>query len=222
MRENNINVANAILDIHTHKGEIQSGGKAIINYRQSAGTPLQDGYYYSVGIHPWELKPGNLKRHSDFVIDHLPDEHSVAIGECGLDKLKGASINEQMVALQFEIFMSLEYDLPLILHNVRMADKILAVKKEFQPKQAWIWHGFRGKPEQAKQMLDKGLYLSFGEFYSDEAMRVVPDDRLFLETDDSELDIEDILYRAAQVRGVEVETLRETIRRNIQNVFFRA
>lgn len=118
--------------------------------------------------------------------------------------------------------MSLEYDLPLILHNVRMTDKILAVKKEFQPKQAWIWHGFRGKPEQAKQMLDKGLYLSFGEFYSDEAMRVVPDDRLFLETDDSELDIEDILYRAAQVRGVEVETLRETIRRNIQNVFFRA
>ena len=127
-----------------------------------------------------------------------------------------------MVALQFEIFMSLEYDLPLILHNVRMTDKILAVKKEFQPKQAWIWHGFRGKPEQAKQMLDKGLYLSFGEFYSDEAMRVVPDDRLFLETDDSELDIEDILYRAAQVRGVEVETLRETIRRNIQNIFFRA
>lgn len=133
MRENNINVANAILDIHTHKGEIQSGGKAIINYRQSAGTPLQDGYYYSVGIHPWELKPGNLKRHSDFVIDHLPDEHIVAIGECGLDKLKGASINEQMVALQFEIFMSLEYDLPLILHNVRMTDKILAVKKNFNP-----------------------------------------------------------------------------------------
>ena len=221
-----------ILDIHTHKLEADSLGKSIVNYPLLADSPLympfagdvevDRGYYYSVGIHPWELKPGNLKRHSDFVIDHLPDEHIVAIGECGLDKLKGASINEQMVALQFEIFMSLEYDLPLILHNVRMTDKILAVKKEFQPKQAWIWHGFRGKPEQAKQMLDKGLYLSFGEFYSDEAMRVVPDDRLFLETDDSELDIEDILYRAAQVRGVEVEVLRETIRRNIQNVFFRA
>ena len=48
MRKNNINVANAILDIHTHKGEIQSGGKAIINYRQSAGTPLQDGSYLSL------------------------------------------------------------------------------------------------------------------------------------------------------------------------------
>ena len=51
MGESDINAVNAILDIHTHKGEEQSGGKAIINYRQLAGTPLQEGYYYSVGIH---------------------------------------------------------------------------------------------------------------------------------------------------------------------------
>ena len=96
------------------------------------------------------------------------------------------------------------------------------MKKQFRPGQPWIWHGFRGKPEQAEQLQDKGLYLSFGEFYSDEAMRAVSDDRLFLETDESSLDIEELLYRAARVRGVGVETLRETIRRNIQNVFFRA
>ena len=53
MGESDINAVNAILDIHTHKGEEQSGGKAIINYRQLAGTPLQEGYYYSVGINPW-------------------------------------------------------------------------------------------------------------------------------------------------------------------------
>ena len=53
-------------------------------------------------------------------------------------------------------------------------------------------------------------------------MRAVSDDRLFLETDESWLDIEELLYRAARVRRVGVETLRETIRRNIQNVFFRA
>ena len=43
----------------------------------------------------------------------------------------------------------------------------------------------------------------------------------FLETDDSLLDIEDILCQAARVRGVEVEALCEVIRRNIQNVFLR-
>lgn len=52
-------------------------------------------------------------------------------------------------------------------------------------------------------------------------MKLIPDNRLFLETDESSLDIEDILRRAAEVRGVGVEALRETIHRNIQNVFLR-
>ena len=43
----------------------------------------------------------------------------------------------------------------------------------------------------------------------DETMQIVPDERLFLETDDSLLDIEDILCQAARVRGVEVEALCE-------------
>ncbi len=53
-------------------------------------------------------------------------------------------------------------------------------------------------------------------------MKMIPDDRLFLETDESSLDIEDILCRAAEARGVEAGLLRQTIRRNIQNVFFKA
>ena len=221
-----------ILDIHTHKLEADSLGKSIVNYPLLADSPLympfagdvevDRGYYYSVGIHPWELTPDNLKQQSDFIIEHLPDKRIVAIGEGGLDKLKGASMEIQTAAFMAQMTLSMEYDLPLILHNVRMTDKILAVKKQFRPGQPWIWHGFRGKPEQAEQLQDKGLYLSFGEFYSDEAMRAVSDDRLFLETDESSLDIEELLYRAARVRRVGVETLRETIRRNIQNVFFRA
>ena len=81
---------------------------------------------------------------------------------------------------------------------------------------------FSWKTGAGVQLLKKGFYLSFGEHYPDETMQTVPDERLFLETDNSSLDIEDILCRAAKVRGVEVEVLRETIRRNIQNVFFRA
>ena len=71
-------------------------------------------------------------------------------------------------------------------------------------------------------VVEERFYLSFGEYYPDETMQIVPDERLFLETDDSLLDIEDILCQAARVRGVEVEALCEVIRRNIQNVFFKA
>ncbi len=55
--------------------------------------------------------------------------------------------------------------------------------------------------------------------YSSEAMNVVPDSRLFLETDDSPVDIEDVLRDAAKVRGVEVETLQAIVRKNIQDIF---
>ena len=210
------------MDIHTHKGEEQSGGKAIINYRQLAGTPLQEGYYYSVGIHPWELTEHNAGQLLDYLKQQLRKKQFVAAGEAGLDKLAAASMELQLTVFKAQVRLSEEYGLPLIIHCVKAMDELLAVKKEFRPQQAWIWHGFRGKPEQAVQLLKKGFYLSFGEHYPDETMQTVPDERLFLETDNSSLDIEDILCRAAKVRGVEVEVLRETIRRNIQNVFFRA
>ena len=58
--------------------------------------------------------------------------------------------------------------------------------------------------------------------YSSEAMNVVPDSRLFLETDDSPVNIEDVLRDTAKVRGVEVETLQAIVRKNIQDIFFRA
>ena len=73
-----------ILDIHTHKLEADSLGKSIVNYPLLADSPLympfagdvevDRGYYYSVGIHPWELTPDNLKQQSDFIIEHLPDK----------------------------------------------------------------------------------------------------------------------------------------------------
>lgn len=213
---------NTILDIHTHRREADSEGKSIINYKQLAGSSLLEGYYYSIGIHPWELTMANIEEQLIFMINQLPDKRIVAIGECGLDKLTEISMELQRMTFIMQITLSEQYSLPLIIHCVKAMDEMLAVKKRFRPTQPWIWHGFRGKPEQATQLLKQGFYLSLGEHYSDETMKLIPDDRLFLETDESSLDIEDILRQAAEVRGVGVETLHETIRRNIQNVFFKA
>lgn len=225
------NVAD-ILDIHTHKLEADSLGKSIINYPLLADSSLyiplagevevDRGYYCSAGIHPWELTEHNAGQLLDYLKRQLRRKQLVAVGEAGLDKLAAVPVELQLAVFKEQVKLSEKCDLPLIIHCVKAMDELLAVKKEFHPQQAWIWHGFRGKPEQAMQLLRKGFYLSFGEYYPDETMQTVPDERLFLETDNSSLDIEDILCRAAKVRGVEREVLRETIRRNIQNVFFRA
>ena len=208
-----------ILDIHTHKQEVDTQGKSIINYPLLADSPLYmplaenvevavgRGSYYSIGIHPWEVRESNVSQQLSFLQQQLQRKQFVAVGE--------AVFKEQ-------VKLSEKLGLPLIIHCVKAMEELLGVKKESRPQQPWIWHGFRGKPEQAVQLLKKGFYLSFGEYYPDETMQIVPDERLFLETDDSLLDIEDILCQAARVRGVEVEALCEVIRRNIQNVFFKA
>lgn len=210
------------LDIHTHKSEAETMGNAIINHRLLAEPQFLDGNYYSIGIHPWDVAAQDWGIQIDRLLKSFPNNQIVAIGEAGLDKLSESPLFLQQQAFERQISLSEEKELPLIIHCVKAMEQLLSIHKHFRPKQPWIWHGFRGKLEQAEQLLKQGLYLSFGEFYSEEAMKFVPDDRLFLETDDSALRIDEILCRAAQVRGVEVETLRATIRKNIQKVFFKA
>lgn len=224
-KKNTIN----ILDIHTHQPAMASGGKAIINYRVPADSSLyvpqgiEGGEdFYSAGIHPWDLTENNAGRQLELLRQLLAKEPFVALGEAGIDKLAAAPMDLQLETFGKQVELSEEYKLPLIIHCVKAVDELLAVKKEYRPVQPWIWHGFRGKPQQAEQLLQKGFYLSLGAHYPDETMNVVPANRLFLETDDSPIDIEELLRRAARVRGVEIEALRGTVHKNIQKVFFSA
>lgn len=240
-----------IIDIHTHQSEEVSAGKAIINYSLRMDSPLavqmestlpvqinaalstqidltpsvspaKDGFVYSAGIHPWHLTESNVAQQLETLRQLLNNKQFVALGEVGLDKLTAASMSFQKQIFEFQLVLAEEMNLPLIIHCVKAMDELLEFKKHFCQAQPWVWHGFRGKPEQAKQLLQKGFYLSFGEHFQEEALRMIPDEHLFLETDCSLLSIEDILHRAAKVRGVEVEALRGTIRKNVQNVFFKS
>lgn len=156
-----------ILDIHTHKLEADSLGKSIVNYPLLADSPsympfagdveVDRGYYYSVGIHPWELTEHNAGQLLDYLKQQLRKKQFVAAGEAGLDKLAAASMELQLTVFKAQVRLSEEYGLPLIIHCVKAMDELLAVKKEFRPQQAWIWHGFRGKPEQAVQLLKRAF-----------------------------------------------------------------
>ena len=68
-----------ILDIHTHKQEVDTQGKYIINYPLLADSPLYmplaenvevavgRGSYYSIGIHPWEVRESNVSQQLSFL-----------------------------------------------------------------------------------------------------------------------------------------------------------
>lgn len=145
----------------------------------------------------------------------------LAIGEAGLDKLADAPMAVQMEVFEYQARLSVELDKPLVIHLVKAMSELLKLKQQIKPANPWIIHGFRGKPALAEECLRHGFYLSFGEKYQEEALRITPADRLFLETDESSVPVADLYSRAAEVRRVSLAELTEAIRENIAKVFFK-
>lgn len=162
-----------IIDSHTHDPERPM---SVINWKP--GMPFNEAFYYSAATHPWDA--GSPRK-----LDRLPESpRIVAVGETGIDKLKGPAIDVQMRELLKWIDVSESHSLPLILHVVKAFPEIISLKKELSPAQPWIIHGFRGKPELAKELLRHGFFLSLGERHNPETATIIPPDRLLLESDE--------------------------------------
>ena len=130
------------------------------------------------------------------------DPRVVAIGEAGLDGLRGTSDDVQEAVLRRQIELSETVGKPLVIHCVRRYDRMLHLQREMRPQQPWIWHGFRGKPELARQILAASPrnYISLGERFNPLAAATMPTDRLLAETDESPLPITQIITSIVSAR----------------------
>lgn len=169
------------------------------------------------GVHPWDADMQLVATLGERLSD------AQAVGETGLDFVHGPSREVQTEALRAQLRLARERELPVVLHCVRAFEPLMRELAACPPPAA-IFHGFIGSPEQARQAVAKGYYLSFGErtFASRktlEALREVPSDRLFFETDDSPAAIETIYARAAEVRRTTVEELRRATAENYRRLF---
>lgn len=173
----------------------------------------------SIGIHPWDVTDSWEDTFENRVVPVASTGKVWAIGECGLDKLHGPSLDVQMNVMKTHIALAEEVGKPIIVHCVKAFDQLLALRKETEQAckrdgheaQPWIVHGFRGKPEQAKQIMAKGLYLSLGHQYNTETLRFLFNHAcpFFLETDDLHLSVCHIYEQAARCLGVDVSRLED-------------
>lgn len=202
-----------ILDFH-HHGEISTG--AVTSFSVEEEIPQGEGFI-SVGIHPW--KEFNAM---DFVIMEscLADKRVVAIGECGLDRVRGADLEIQKRIFMVQAQLSEKHRLPLVIHSVKTADLLIPLKKTFCPEMPWIIHGFRGKETLAEQLLRAGFYLSIGERFNPDAVRAIPSERLLLETDTSDYSISQIISTIAAVRNQAPEELQQIVALNVARLLF--
>ena len=192
-----------IFDIHTHHKPtdftvaIQS---LTVSEAEKQLTPKAEGLY-SVGIHPWYISDNY---HSDLQMlkNHASNKRVVLIGECGLDKNSKATASIQIQVFKAQVKLSEELQKPLIIHCVGYFNELLTIKKDMNPQQLWIVHGFRGKPQLATQLLKAGCALSFGEKYNEDSVRVTPIEKLYIETDESTVSIETIYRKIAVVKAI--------------------
>lgn len=195
-----------ILDSHTHDSQATD---AVICL-DDLNAPLLPGKAYSAGIHPWntaDTDPTALL-HRVGEMSHNPSV--VAIGETGIDKLRGASIAVQADIFGQHIAIAEAAGKPLIIHNVRATQEIIAVWKTTAPHHvAAVIHGFRGNANVAAMLLNQGFYLSYGPHFNTDALAVTPSDRILVETDDSGISINAILAAT----GIDENIIRQNASR---------
>lgn len=127
----------------------------------------REGVHAAVGIHPVSV---DRVRESASEIERLKDlarsSKIVAIGETGLDFYHNREAKEQqMVLLQAMVDLADELDLPLIIHCREAFPDLLRALKSAVDRRGHrlrgVVHCFSGTVEQAKEVLDLGLLISF-------------------------------------------------------------
>ncbi|MDR0348563.1 MAG: TatD family hydrolase [Tannerella sp.] len=201
-------------NIHTHQPSENTDEAAIISLDIRELPSLKTNLYYSAGIHP---------RYADrdmaellYTIAKKP--FVVAIGEAGLDKRTDTRWELQKDIFLFQINLAEELQKPLIIHSVKAWQELIAIHKISKPAVPWIIHGFRGKGELARQLIQSGFYLSFGRYYQTKALfEAWNSNRLFVETDDKEICIQEIYISISSTLGIAEEALSNEISSHMQS-----
>lgn len=169
-------------DIHTHDTSLATSGSAVVSIRP--GDIMLPGGNYSVGIHPWDTSYPVSCAVLRALVAAAHDSRVVAIGECGFDRLRGGDMTVQQAVFDFHARLAARLDKPLIIHNVRADDMLLAAIRHHRPHPGmWIIHGYRGKPAAATALLRAGFALSIGLRYNPDTAAIIPPERLYRETD---------------------------------------
>lgn len=208
------------INLHTHHP--CSNAKDVLSIVNCYPTDNSFNFpFYSIGIHPWFIDEKNIEKHLNQLRNHLNFTNCLALGECGLDKKIDISMECQKKVFIAQLLLAEEFKKPVILHCVSAFQEILEIKKVYKIKVPMLIHGFSKKLELAKSLIQHGFYLSFGKHLLvnnqlEEVLKSVPVSRIFLETDASEISIENIYNKAEEILKVNIQ---EQIEENFKNIF---
>ncbi|WP_298139341.1 TatD family hydrolase [Acidiferrobacter sp.] len=201
------------------------------------------GIFGSVGIHPNEAgATGSLV---DDLVRLSAQDRMVAIGETGLDyyRLEEPDAARQQRQFRAHIAAARRVGKPLIIHTREAAADTLHILRDEQAADiGGVLHCFTESADFARAVLDQNFYISFSgivTFKNAHALRdvarLVPDDRLLIETDAPYLApvphrgqsnepsyVTHVAQCLADIRGVSREQIADLTARNFFALFTHA
>jgi len=209
-----------------------------------AVAEANDDVWATVGVHPHEADA-----HPDLGVEALTDAAShqsvIAIGECGLDFFYDKSDRQaQRERFQAHIEAARVTGLPLVVHTRDAEDDtaIMIGKAVEEGGVTGVLHCFTGSQDLARKALDLGFYISLSGIVTfknarelQETAKIIPDDRILVETDSPFLApvphrgqtcepafVADTARFVAELRGVPLEMLAQQTTDNFFKLFNKA
>lgn len=149
---------------------------------------------FAVGLHPLDVHDKwSLDTASQILALAKSDSRVVAIGETGLDFFKAENLEQQREAFWAQLSVAHQLNLPVIIHCRDAAVDMATLLKSFWAEHGsvqGVMHCWSGTPEETRWFLDLGFHISFSGIVTfknaiqvQDSAKMVPDDRLLIETD---------------------------------------
>lgn len=178
----------------------------------------------SVGIHPWQSTDEDVSIML-VKLEQISNEPNVfAIGEIGLDRLRGANLQTQIELFKKQVAFAERVQKPIVIHCVRSFSEIQQLRKQLKPTTPWAIHNFMGNTQIAQALVRQGFYLSFCIALAKspklcQALKSTPIDKIFLETDDFIENVEEVYQAAAVCLQIDLNELKAQIAKNFEAFF---
>ena len=212
------------IDIHTHQPSNRRDLIEIVN-TLPFHAPQEKVRFYSAGVHPWYIDATGEAEYRHWLNRLLIDKRCLMLGEAGLDGCCHTDESIQKQFFEWQTTLAAELNKPVIIHCVRRYNEVLALSNRSRTHTPWILHGYQSSVGMAAHLLKRNFFFSFGSALLmanerlEAVMNEIPADRLFLETDDSGVAIEQIYQSAAMLLNKDVNELKILIFNNFNRMF---
>ena len=198
---------------------------------------------FAVGLHPLDADKWTGETTVQITQLATSDSRVVAIGEMGLDFYKAENISQQQKVFESQLKIAKKLNLPVIIHCRDAAKPMAEMLKSFEKiygKIRGVMHCWSGTPEETQWFLDLGFYISFSGIITfknakalQQSAKIVPSDRLLIETDcpflapvpkrgkrNEPAYVKYVAEKLAELRGVSFESVAEQTTNNARELFF--